>query len=204
MKDDLLNYCANSNDWKYGYSKLPDQKFRLRDEEIAGSKELEEEKTEEIIQDNGEDNGNHAVGEMNIETAHKPKEEVLKTLKEDDTDNEPDEFADVGKGAMSIHGDKDISLDDFEIKYVLGKGTFGKVFLTQLKKNGKLYAIKSIWKDVLLETDQIESTKLERDILLECQSPFLCGMDYVFQNELRLYFVMPFIRGGELYKYFLK
>ena len=57
---------------------------------------------------------------------------------------------------------------------------------------------------MLLETDQIESTKLERDILLECQSPFLCGMDYVFQNELRLYFVMPFIRGGELYKYFLK
>jgi len=54
---------------------------------------------------------------------------------------------------MSIHGDKDITLDDFEIKYVLGKGTFGKVFLTQLKKNGKFYAVKSIRKDVLLETD---------------------------------------------------
>lgn len=98
---------------------------------------------------------------MNIETAHKSKEEVIKALKEDETDNEPDEFHDVGKGALSIHGDKDITLDDFEIKYVLGKGTFGKVFLTQLKKNGKLYAIKSIRKDVLLETDQIESTKLE-------------------------------------------
>lgn len=117
---------------------------------------------------------------MNIETAHKSKEEVIKALKEDETDNEPDEFHDVGRGALSIHGDKDITLDDFEIKYVLGKGTFGKVFLTQLKKNGKLYAIKSIRKDVLLETDQIESTKLEWDILLECQSPFLCGMDYVF------------------------
>ena len=29
-------------------------------------------------------------------------------------------------------------------------------------------------------------------------------MDYVFQNDMRLYFVMPFVRGGELYKHFLK
>ncbi len=55
VKDDLLIYCANSNDWKYGYSKLPDDKFRMKDYEIAGQKELEEEKQEEIIQDNGED-----------------------------------------------------------------------------------------------------------------------------------------------------
>jgi serine/threonine protein kinase len=29
-------------------------------------------------------------------------------------------------------------------------------------------------------------------------------MDYVFQNDMRLYFVMPFVRGGELYKHFMK
>jgi serum/glucocorticoid-regulated kinase 2 len=99
---------------------------------------------------------------------------------------------------------KEMTLESFQIKYVLGKGTFGKVYLTELTETGELYAIKSIRKDVLIETDQIESTKLERDILLECQSEFLVGMDYVFQNDLRLYFVMPFIRGGELYKHFLK
>jgi len=48
VKDDLLNYCANSNDRKYGYTKLPDERFRLKDQEIAGQKELEEEK-EEIL-----------------------------------------------------------------------------------------------------------------------------------------------------------
>ena len=36
--------------------------------------------------------------------------------------------------------------------------------------------------------------------MLECDHPFLVGMDYVFQSDLRLYFVMPFVRGGELYK----
>ena len=38
---------------------------------------------------------------------------------------------------------------------VLGRGAFGKVFLAELNANKKLYAIKSIRKDVLIETDQI-------------------------------------------------
>ncbi len=38
--------------------------------------------------------------------------------------------------------------------------------------------------------------------MFECDHPFLVGMEYLFQNELRLYFVMPFVRGGELYKVF--
>ena len=48
--------------------------------------------------------------------------------------------------------------------------------------------------------DQVESTLLEKDIMFECDHPFLVGMEYLFQSELRLYFVMPFVRGGELYK----
>ncbi len=51
--------------------------------------------------------------------------------------------------------------------------------------------------------DQIESTILEKDILLNAKHPFLVGMDYLFQNDLRLYFVMPFVRGGELYKIYV-
>ena len=42
------------------------------------------------------------------------------------------------------------------------------------------------------------------DIMKELEHPFLVGMDYLFQNEFRLYFVMPFIRGGELYQIYLK
>ena len=38
--------------------------------------------------------------------------------------------------------------------------------------------------------------------MFECDHPFLVGMEYLFQNEMRLYFVMPFVRGGELYKVF--
>jgi serine/threonine protein kinase len=48
----------------------------------------------------------------------------------------------------------------------------------------------------------VDNTILEKDIMFECDHPFLVSMDYLFQNELRLYFVMPFVRGGELYKIF--
>ena len=84
---------------------------------------------------------------------------------------------------------------------IIGRGTFGKVYLARKKDNGSdLYAIKSIRKDVLLEQDYtIESHILEKDIMFSCdQSPFLVSMESLFQNELRLYFVMPFIHGCEL------
>ena len=81
----------------------------------------------------------------------------------------------------------------------IGRGAFGKVFLAELQQNKKLYAIKSIRKDFLIETGQVENAKLEKDIMLECDSPFLVRLDYLFQNDIRLYFVMPFIRGAELY-----
>jgi serine/threonine protein kinase len=103
-----------------------------------------------------------------------------------------------------VHTRKDtnVKLEDFKLVTVLGRGTFGKVYLAELRQNKLLYAIKSIRKDVLLEFDQVNNTKLEKDILFSCDHPFLVGMDYLFQSSLRLYFVMPFVRGGELYKIF--
>ena len=97
---------------------------------------------------------------------------------------------------------EDVTLEDFKLITVLGRGTFGKVYLAELRQDKQLYAIKSIRKDVLIEFDQVNNTKLEKDILFSCNHPFLVGMDYLFQSQLRLYFVMPFVRGGELYKVF--
>lgn len=54
----------------------------------------------------------------------------------------------------------------------------------------------------MLDFKQVKNTKLEKDILFSCDHPFLVGMDYLFQTPERLYFVMPFIKGGELYKIF--
>lgn len=46
---------------------------------------------------------------------------------------------------------KPAKLEDFEIKKMIGKGSFGKVFLVQNKNDDHLYAMKCIRKDVILE-----------------------------------------------------
>jgi len=74
-----------------------------------------------------------------------------------------------------------IKLEDFVLKLMLGRGTFGKVFLAELPmEDNKLFAIKTIRKDVLLDYKQVQNTKLEKDILFSCDHPFLVGMDYLF------------------------
>ena len=68
-----------------------------------------------------------------------------------------------------------------------------------MKGTSDLYAIKTIRKDTLLEKDAVSNTLLEKEIMLECDNQFLINMLYLLKNELRLYFVMPFINGGDLY-----
>ena len=46
---------------------------------------------------------------------------------------------------------------------------------------------------------QLKSTYLEKEILEKIKHPFLVGLDYVFQTDERIYFIMEFVRGGELY-----
>merc|ERR1719263_25455 len=101
-------------------------------------------------------------------------------------------------------GDKKSELKDFTIKSVIGRGSFGKVFLVQKVDDGKVYAMKSLRKDVIIDYDQIESTLLEKKILLEADHPFLVGMEFVFQTDLKIFFVMKFVRGGELFMHLRK
>ena len=103
---------------------------------------------------------------------------------------------------------KNVGVDDFKLIKVIGRGSYGKVCLVQYKQTNDLYAMKSLKKDVLLDQDQVESTLLEKNILQSLNYPFLVGMVFCFQTEERVYFVLPFVRGGELfqhlrqYKYF--
>lgn len=54
--------------------------------------------------------------------------------------------------------------------------------------------------DILIKKNQLENNKNEKEILLKIKHPFLLGMDYVFQNEQRIYFFLDFIPGGNLFE----
>lgn len=96
-------------------------------------------------------------------------------------------------------GDFNVSINGFEIKAVIGRGSFGKVFLVQKIDSGEVFAMKVQRKAMLLEKDRLKATILEKDILMKVNHPFLVGMNYVFQTDYKIYFVERFVPGGELY-----
>jgi len=79
---------------------------------------------------------------------------------------------------LCLKGSKTVKLADLKFLRVVGRGTFGKVFLAMRKGSDELYAVKSIRKDIILEHDlSIESHILEKDIMLACDHPFLVNME---------------------------
>ena len=59
--------------------------------------------------------------------------------------------------------------------------------------------MKRINKDILIEKGQILNTRTEKDILFQAKNPFILTMDYVFQNDLRIYFFLEYVSGGNLF-----
>mgnify|MGYP002523966020 CR=1 FL=1 len=99
---------------------------------------------------------------------------------------------------------KEVKLDDFRVLKVIGRGSFGKVCLVEYLPTHEVYAMKSLKKDLLIEQEQIENTLLEKEILQTIDHPLLCGLVFCFQTEERIYFVMPFLSGGELFQHLRK
>uniref|UniRef100_A0A672Y891 Serum/glucocorticoid regulated kinase family member 3 n=1 Tax=Sphaeramia orbicularis TaxID=375764 RepID=A0A672Y891_9TELE len=89
---------------------------------------------------------------------------------------------------------------DFDFLKVIGKGSFGKVFLAKRKHDGKYYAVKVLQKKVILNRKEQKHIMAERNVLLKnVKHPFLVGLHYSFQTTDKLYFILDFINGGELF-----
>jgi len=96
---------------------------------------------------------------------------------------------------------KTTTIKDFESLKVLGTGTYGKVMLVRHKINRKLYAMKVLKISVIKEKNQVEHTKTERRVLEKLVHPFVVRMKYAFKDRQKLYFVLDYCHGGELFFY---
>eukprot|EP00599_Poterioochromonas_sp_BG-1_P016223 CAMPEP_0173156406 /NCGR_PEP_ID=MMETSP1105-20130129/14788_1 /TAXON_ID=2985 /ORGANISM="Ochromonas sp., Strain BG-1" /LENGTH=715 /DNA_ID=CAMNT_0014073229 /DNA_START=61 /DNA_END=2208 /DNA_ORIENTATION=- len=105
------------------------------------------------------------------------------------------------------NGEEKLTVADFDLLKIVGKGAFGKVMLVRKKNSsdeGKVYAMKVLRKDVIAAKGQIEHTKSERDILFEVRHPYIVRLRYAFQSDDKLYLVTDYYNGGTLFYHLRK
>jgi len=66
-------------------------------------------------------------------------------------------------------------------------------------KTGEIYALKVLRKDNIIKRNQVEHTNTERSVLGYVKHPFIVGMNMAFQSKDKLYFVLDYCAGGELF-----
>nr|AAK93416.1 LD45949p [Drosophila melanogaster] len=94
-----------------------------------------------------------------------------------------------------------LSMDNFRLLSVLGRGHFGKVILSQLRSNNQYYAIKALKKGDIIARDEVESLLSEKrifEVANAMRHPFLVNLYSCFQTEQHVCFVMEYAAGGDL------
>jgi len=110
--------------------------------------------------------------------------------------NQPKRASDSYTGAKF---NTSMSVDDFELLTVVGKGSFGKVMQVRKKESGIIYAMKVLKKQQLVARKQVAHTQTERKVLEEIDHPFVVSLRYAFQTKDKLYMILDYFSGGELF-----
>ncbi|KAI0443198.1 kinase-like domain-containing protein [Xylaria telfairii] len=92
-----------------------------------------------------------------------------------------------------------LGVSDFELLKVIGQGNFGKVMQVRKKDTNRVYAMKSVQKGKVIAHNKVASTLAERSVLAQVNNPFIVPLKFTFQTPEKLYFVLAFINGGELF-----
>ena len=103
--------------------------------------------------------------------------------------------------AVATDTSKDfVTPKDFELLKVIGMGAFGKVLQVRNKQSSQILAMKIISKRQLKKkSDYIENVQAERNILKRVNHPFVVKMHCSFQTREKLFILMDFLAGGELF-----
>ena len=91
-----------------------------------------------------------------------------------------------------------LTRNDFEFVFIIGKGGFGKVWRVKYKKTNELYALKEMSKTKIIDKKSENSINGEREFLSFLHHPFIVNMHFAFQDNDNLYLVMDLLTGGDL------
>ncbi|KAJ3441240.1 non-specific serine/threonine protein kinase [Anaeramoeba flamelloides] len=94
---------------------------------------------------------------------------------------------------------KQYTQDKFKKLKEIGKGSFGKVYLVEEKETGKIFAMKVLVKKEMIKRKQIKNLLTEHELLEKIKCPFIVDFHSSFQNKEKIFFVMEYLSGGDLY-----
>ncbi len=96
-----------------------------------------------------------------------------------------------------------VSHADFEVLKMVGEGGFGRVYQVRHTATKRIYAMKTLRKKFLINTNNVSYTFVERNVLRKVRHPFVCGLHFAFQTKGKVYLIMDFLNGGQIF-YHLK
>ncbi|OMJ88775.1 hypothetical protein SteCoe_9241 [Stentor coeruleus] len=97
-----------------------------------------------------------------------------------------------------------ISCHDFVGICELGHGSFGDVYLVSKHNIGKLYAMKVLRKDRIMEGNLIKYALTERNVLTYIRHPFIVSLNFAFQTASKLFLILDYCAGGDLSTHLMK
>jgi len=100
---------------------------------------------------------------------------------------------------VAINKRKEISVLDFELLKVIGRGGFSRVLLVRKKDTGRLYAMKILKKSKIIREKKVKPLISERKVLELLDHPFIVKLHWAFQSKEELFFVMDICTGGEIF-----
>lgn len=114
-------------------------------------------------------------------------------------DSVPVEDPNKSEDDLEAGSQRQYSLNDFELIKVIGRGSYAKVLMVELKKTKRIYAMKVIKKALVTDDEDIDWVQTEKHVFETASNhPFLVGLHSCFQTASRLFFVIEFVRGGDL------
>ncbi|CAF0882631.1 unnamed protein product [Adineta steineri] len=120
----------------------------------------------------------------------------------DPTQTSEIETVQITETTVNPQGER-VSPHDFQLLKVLGKGGYGKVF--QVRKvagshQNEIFAMKVLKKATIVRNAKDTAhTKAERNILECVKCPFIVDLVYAFQTGGKLYLILEYLSGGELF-----
>ena len=117
---------------------------------------------------------------------------------DDDNDNNNTKYNQVSLGSIE---EERITLTSFVCLAMLGRGSFGEVYLVQKTNSKVLYAMKVLSKDRIMGQNLMKYAMAERNVLSLTNHPFIVKLNFAFQTNHKLFLILDYCAGGDLAKH---